>query len=344
LDIVRRLAQACGDDFECRQYQRFTPLEVAKKSLARSSHQTDSYRDVMPGDCIVAFSRNDIFAIKREIETTTKYKCTVIYGSLPPQTRSEQARLFNDPNSGYDILVASDAIGMGLNLNIRRIVFNSIFKHDGNGVVRLGHSAVKQISGRAGRRNSMYPTGEVTTRCPEDMEYLRKCMGTEINSVERAGLLPTANHIDAFSSALEQYGLGDGESNKLHKTLRRFSEMASVQSDFFLGRQTAMHQIARAITSFPLTIREKYTLCMCPVNSDSSGSMDVLRRFASKLAAGETSGLTYSMVPRKPKSFDELSKLCHIFSGKQWKLFLGPVVPFISHSFDTHLTFCVTLV
>jgi ATP-dependent RNA helicase SUPV3L1/SUV3 len=110
LGIVRRLAHACRDDFEFRQYERFSELKVAKESLARDSHQKDSYRNVQPGDCVVAFSRNDIFAIKREIETTTKYKCTLIYGSLPPQTRSEQARLFNDPNSGYDIMVASDAV------------------------------------------------------------------------------------------------------------------------------------------------------------------------------------------------------------------------------------------
>jgi ATP-dependent RNA helicase SUPV3L1/SUV3 len=295
-------------------------LKVAKKSLARSSHQKDSYRNVKPGDCVVAFNRNDIFAIKREIETTTKYKCTVIYGSLPPQTRSEQARLFNDPNSGYDILVASDAIGMGLNLNIERLIFHSLLKHDGTKIIRLGHSSIKQISGRAGRRNSIYPNGEVTTRCPEDMEYLRKCMETEIPSVERAGLMPTANHIDAFSSTLDHYGLGDRENSKLHKTLKRFSEMASVQSDFFLCRQKAMHEIARSITSFPLTIREKYTLCMCPVNIENPYSMDVLRRFASKLAAGEASGLTHSMAPSKPKSFDDLSRLCHIFSGKYWKV------------------------
>jgi ATP-dependent RNA helicase SUPV3L1/SUV3 len=107
----------------------------------------------------VAFSRNDIFAIKREIESTTPHKCCVVYGSLPPATRSEQARRFNDPDSGYDILVASDAIGMGLNLNIKRVILNSIFKYDGTGIIRLGHSAMKQISGRAGRRNSPFPQG-----------------------------------------------------------------------------------------------------------------------------------------------------------------------------------------
>lgn len=45
-----------------------------------------------------------------------------IYGALPPETRRRQANLFNDPNSGYDVLVASDAVGLGLNLNIRRVV------------------------------------------------------------------------------------------------------------------------------------------------------------------------------------------------------------------------------
>ena len=114
-------------------------------------------------------SSTDIFAIKREIEQTTNYKCCVVYGSLPPATRSLQARRFNDPNSGYDILVASDAVGMGLNLNIRRIVFNSIYKSDGTKFHRLTHSMVKQISGRAGRRNSPFPIGEVTCRDPEDL-------------------------------------------------------------------------------------------------------------------------------------------------------------------------------
>ena len=118
--ILRKLASACGDELQIKKYQRFSALSVAKKSIAQSSNQLEAYKNVEKGDCVVAFSRNDIFAIKREIERLTKFKCCVVYGSLPPQTRSEQARLFNDPDSGYDILVASDAIGMGLNLNIRR--------------------------------------------------------------------------------------------------------------------------------------------------------------------------------------------------------------------------------
>ena len=76
----------------------------------------------------MAFSKADIFSIRRRIEESTPYKCAVIYGQLPPETRSTQARLFNEEGTGYDILVASDAIGMGLNLNIRRIIFNTTVK------------------------------------------------------------------------------------------------------------------------------------------------------------------------------------------------------------------------
>ena len=57
-----------------------------------------------------------------------------------PLIRAEQARLFNDPNSEYEILVASDAIGMGLNLSIKRIIFNSLFKNNGEKIVRVSHA------------------------------------------------------------------------------------------------------------------------------------------------------------------------------------------------------------
>ena len=121
------------------------------------------YAQIRPGDCIVAFSRADIFSIRREVERLTPYKCAVIYGQLPPETRSMQARLFNEENTGFDVLVASDAIGMGLNLNIRRVVFHTVVKRGGGkSAYWVDPSSVKQIAGRAGRLSSNYKIGEVT--------------------------------------------------------------------------------------------------------------------------------------------------------------------------------------
>ncbi len=316
-NIVQKLAEACGDDFELREYTRFSPLVVATHSMSNDPTKPGCYRHVQPGDCVVAFSRNDIFAIKREIEKTTNYKCCVVYGKLPPQTRAEQARRFNDPDSGYDILVASDAIGMGLNLNIRRIIFNSVFKYNGEEVVRLSHSEIKQISGRAGRRNSPYPHGEVTCRDPRDLLFIEKCLSTEIDQIEKAALLPTSAHVELFSQGLQAYGVE--EATDLHQILRQFSAMATVKGDFFLGRQTEMQTIAKTLKGIPLSLEDAYTLCMSPTSREGTA---LLQNFAWKLSRGEVCGLPSRSVPKSAKNFDDLSYLCNIYGDVDLFLWL----------------------
>lgn len=318
--LVEKLAKVCGDEFELNQYERFTDLEVAKESLSRNSNSKNAYSKVQPGDCVVCFSRNDIFAIKREIEKTTDHKCCVIYGSLPPQTRSDQARRFNDPNSGYDVLVASDAIGMGLNLNIRRIIFNSMFKSNGENIVQLDHSSVKQISGRAGRRNSPFPNGKVTCRDPVDMNHLRKCMGTEIRPLTKAGLLPTSAHFELFAAATQRYDVAIDPTN-LHQTLLQFGEMARLKGDYFLCRQSELRLTARWLDDLPLEMTDKYNFCMAPVNQTCHRSMQLLKQFATKYRLNEMSGIHHrKFIPKKPRSLEDLSALCS--KHNQLELFL----------------------
>ena len=110
VEVVRDLVKETGDELIVNRYQRLTPLRVARESL------DGDLKRVQKGDCVVAFSRSGIFDLKKQIEEATNLRCAVAYGRLPPEVRSEQAALFNDPNSGFDVLVGSDAIGMGLNL------------------------------------------------------------------------------------------------------------------------------------------------------------------------------------------------------------------------------------
>ena len=79
---------------------------------------------VRKGDCIVTFERSSIFAIKKEVERKRGMRCAVVYGRLPPEIRSEQAALFNDPEIGCDVKVGSDAIEMGLNLCVLPFVID----------------------------------------------------------------------------------------------------------------------------------------------------------------------------------------------------------------------------
>lgn len=111
--IIRDILKDTGDELVVNRYERLTPLEVQESSLGGELSQ------IQKGDCVVVFSRDGIFAVKAKIEERTGLRCAVAYGRLPPEIRSEQAALFNDPRSGYDVIVASDAVGMGLNLYAR---------------------------------------------------------------------------------------------------------------------------------------------------------------------------------------------------------------------------------
>ena len=110
VNIMRELCALVGDEVHVHEYERLTPLKVQPRSL------NGKLKDLEKGDCLVAFTVVGIHALRREIEKQTGKKCAIVYGSLPPETRAQQAKLFNDPDNEYDYLVASDAIGMGLNL------------------------------------------------------------------------------------------------------------------------------------------------------------------------------------------------------------------------------------
>jgi ATP-dependent RNA helicase SUPV3L1/SUV3 len=108
--LIRELCALTGDNLEIHRYERLNSLEVMPHSLK------GNLKDLEKGDCVVVFSRKGIHALKAEIEKTTGRRAAIVYGGLPAEIRTQQANLFNDPENDYDFLVASDAIGMGLNL------------------------------------------------------------------------------------------------------------------------------------------------------------------------------------------------------------------------------------
>ena len=110
LPIVQELAAATGDTLVIHRYERLSPLKCMVESL------DGDLQKLRKGDCVVVFSRPTLHKLKITIEQTTGKRVAVIYGSLPPEIRAQQARLFNDPDNDYDFLVATDAVGMGLNL------------------------------------------------------------------------------------------------------------------------------------------------------------------------------------------------------------------------------------
>ncbi|KAH0372256.1 P-loop containing nucleoside triphosphate hydrolase protein, partial [Aureobasidium melanogenum] len=154
--LIRELCASIGEKLVVHEYERLSPLKMADKSLQ------GSLKKLRKGDCIVSFSVMGIHALRKSIEQSTGRKVATVYGSLPPETRAQQARLFNDPDNDYDFLVASDAIGMGLNLSIKRVIFESSSKFDGFRQRTLVVPDIKQIAGRAGRYKSAYQANKAS--------------------------------------------------------------------------------------------------------------------------------------------------------------------------------------
>lgn len=206
IELLRRLCLTTGEDLEVRHYKRLTQLTVEDTALM-------TLNNVEPGDCIVCFSKNDIYSVSREIEARGK-EVSVIYGTLPPGTKLAQAAKFNDPNNSCKVMVATDAIGMGLNLSIRRIIFYSLIKPVVNEkgekeMDTISVSQALQIAGRAGRYGTQWDQGFVTAFKPEDLNTLRSIMSKTPEPITQAGLHPTADQIELYAYHLPNSALSN---------------------------------------------------------------------------------------------------------------------------------------
>lgn len=267
LSLVSHLCAVTGDELEQHSYERFEPLSIDERSLE------GKYSNIKPGDCIVSFSRKEIFSIKRAVELFTGNRCCVIYGALPPETRTHQAKLFNDPNSGYDVLVATDAVGMGLNLNIRRVVFHTLDKYNGDMVAKVSASQVKQIAGRAGRRGTLYHIGVATTFLSRDIPHLVQCMQEPFVESPSAGLFPGSDQIELFASQLPDATFA--------KLLDSFAETCKIEGSFFLCRNDNLKKVASVIDKVKdLTLEDKMSFILAPVNSRDPKVVGALLSFA----------------------------------------------------------------
>ncbi|KAJ8905808.1 hypothetical protein NDN08_002313 [Rhodosorus marinus] len=257
LELVKQLADICGDEFEDHTYVRRTPLTVKGESLE------GKLTNLKRGDALIAFRRQDLFRLKHDIERMTSLKCCVIYGSLPPETRARQAKLFNDPDGAFDVLVATDAIGMGLNLNIGRIIFSTLVKKSRDvGMQKVSAPHVRQIAGRAGRDGTEYANGEATCLEAEDMDYFLQAMAEPPVPLEKAGIVPTFEQMEDFASHYPN-------SMSLAVLLDKFIAVHRVEKNFRLcsPKMNDFMIIADMMEEHKsLSMKEKFYFLMTPVN------------------------------------------------------------------------------
>ncbi|CAJ0868347.1 5555_t:CDS:10 [Entrophospora sp. SA101] len=264
IHICGEPARSESNKVEVREYKRLSKLVICDYSLK------NNLKGIQKGDCVVTFSRKEIFALKRNIENTTGLRCAVAYGGLPPgistETRTLQAKLFNDPDSEYDVLIASDAVGMGLNLNIKRIVFETVRKFNGTDVRLVSPPQIKQIAGRAGRYGTTNAVGEVTALDPLDLQYIKKAM-------EVPRLQPTMQMVELFAHQLP-------DLKQFSALLEKFESLARVGGQYFLCNFTNQKLIANSIEHIHLTIPERFIFVTAPINTNDLYLMKKVQMFA----------------------------------------------------------------
>jgi len=296
IQLVTDLCKAMGDKLVIHKYERLSPLMTEKRSLGGDLSR------LQKGDAVILFSRVAIHAMKADIEKTTGKRCAVVYGSLPPETRAQQAALFNNPNNDYDFLVASDAVGMGLNLSIKRIIFEATSKHDGIGFRLMKTSEIKQIAGRAGRyktaaeavntspsdangdpakqdlvKKPAKNVGLVTTLENFDLPIVKRAMKTDVEPLKTAGVFPPSNVLLRFATYFPP-------NTPFSYIVLRLHQISSLHPNFYLCRLKEQIEIADLIQPFNLSNMDRIVFMSAPVALREPGFAEVITEFADCVA------------------------------------------------------------
>ncbi|MCJ1249764.1 RNA helicase [Trapelia coarctata] len=324
--VIRELAAAMGDSLEVHRYQRLSPLRTMSTSL------DGDLSKLQKGDCVVTFSRMQIHALKKDIEKRTCKRVAVVYGSLPPEIRAQQAKLFNDPDNDYDILVASDAIGMGLNLSIKRIIFETTSRHNGEVLKTLSVSDIKQIAGRAGRYRTAPDMqtrigakqesketiasakeitdtpatnlGLVTTLEKMDLPIVRNAMQSEAEPLTKIGISPPDHIILRFSTYFPP-------ETPFSYILLRLYEISRMHPRFQLCSLRSHIGVADMIQPVKeLTVADRIVMCSAPVDLRDPRFPNVVLAFA-KCIATQSNGALLEIPALNISILDEEVSIAH---------------------------------
>lgn len=250
-NIVKKLIELCDDTYEVHHYERMTPL-----SFEDFPENTDEYnyiKQLKPGDAVITFSKGGVLGISELIEKAG-LKTSVIYGNLPPTARKYQVELFTTGET--EVVVATDAIGMGINLPIKRIVFSTIEKFDGIERRVLTTQEIKQIAGRAGRRG-IYDEGYCSS--VEDPRFVKEALVMEDPEIEIAPL--------GFPEVLLELPY------ELHYILQVWAEITAPEpfTKMDVAEVMELYKLFRSIDPKErnnISKQEMYNLITCPLDTN----------------------------------------------------------------------------
>ena len=267
LSAVSEIVAYLGETLEVVHFERKNPLEMLPRATPPKA--------IEPQTAIIAFSRKEVLSYKQRL--SGKYRVSVVYGNLSPEVRREEARKFREGES--DLLVATDAIAMGLNLPIKTILFARDNKFDGLRRRELTATEVLQISGRAGRYG-IEEYGFVGALEPSALKTISDRFHTPLPDIALPfSVMASLDHVLLIAEILE--------TEDLLEILAFFADNMEFDGPFVAANIEGMLEIAAIVGEYDLDLRAKYHLSCAPVGIRSPYIESVFRRYLTLLEKGE---------------------------------------------------------
>lgn len=229
--LVERLAGGVSLPVGTIEHERLADIRVADRPFR--------IRTLPPRTILVVFSRAGVLDLKTRLENMGR-SVSVIYGNLPPEVRRKQSERF--ANGETEICVATDAVGMGLNLPADYVCFFEIEKFDGQMQRLLTPGEVQQIGGRAGRFG-LSQAGEVGAIYPQDHERLRKLFHAAPAILTHARVMPTVEALEMLPGTLAERLREWSQLSSIPEHLRDVLKTANLTEPIELAQLLKPHEV-----------------------------------------------------------------------------------------------------
>jgi len=267
LESIKKIASYLGEELVIIKHKRINPLKITPSHIP--------FKEITKGTALIAFSRNDVLKIKSKLSKF--FNVSVLYGNLSPEVRREEAKRFRDGKT--DILVATDAIAMGLNLPIKTILFTTDTKFDGVSKRKLYPNEVIQIAGRAGRYGH-HEVGYIGATSKSVQTHIAKMFQTPMKTIKPPfKVKATVEQIEQLSSYLN--------TKSLTKILKFYSKNMKFSGPFKAANISNMIELASIVDKKQkLKLSDKYLLSQAPINTRSPLIRDAYFAYINAIVKG----------------------------------------------------------
>ena len=305
---IEALAARLEVPLEVHILKRMAPLAMEPTAVRK-------LRNLRRGDAVICFSRREVLKW-RDMITEMGLSVSTVYGNLSPEVRRAQAERFRDGRA--DIVVGTDALAMGLNMPIQRIVMTTTVKYNGVEEEEISAALARQIAGRAGRYG-VHEEGFVAGYDDDTHEVMRALLREKAVPLNSSGfaVAPSIEHLHRIANVTRE--------TSLVKLLKRFVHNIDVPDGFFYPRITEeQNERALWLDTLDLTVAEKFMLSLVPISSKVPSLQGAWEHWATSLAKRKICKLEHHPETVLWQTLQEVEDTCRRYSAYAWLSYRQP--------------------